>query len=186
MLTDGDIESNPGSTFEILKVVQVSFHQGHPKFAHIAGLRNSLYALCWYIVKRVTVCTTWEVDYILENCDGLFKTLNSNHALNVDELPQELNIDGCPLRVTMLKNETGIMIIVDPLHFLKVSHEEKLNTGIGVIFFINGYTFAIIWSKSRYFLCDSHIRNQEGVIRWQWTDTVECKKKVILSWSCFI
>ena len=64
----------------------------------------------------------------------------------------------------MLENETGIMNTVDQVNFLKVSHEEKLNTGIGVIFFINGYTFAIIWSKSGYFLCDSHSRNEEGLI----------------------
>ena len=64
----------------------------------------------------------------------------------------------------MLQNETGILNTVDQLNFLNVSHEEKLNTGIAVIFFINCYTFAIIWSKSGYFLCDSHGENYESVI----------------------
>ena len=86
LLTDGDIKSNPRPTFEILKLVQGPFHQGHSKFGHTAGVQcacNSLYALCWSTVKRVTVWTTRDLDYILENGDCLLKTLNSNHALTL-------------------------------------------------------------------------------------------------------
>ena len=167
LLIDRNIENNPGPTFEILKVVQGSFHEGNAKLGYTAAVQcacNSLYPLCLYTVKRVTVWTTCDLDYILENGVGLFKTRNINHALNVDELPQEVNVEGCLIRVTMLENGTGILNTVDQLNFLKVSHDEKLNTGIAVIFFINGYTFAIIWSKSGYFLCDSHSENYEGLI----------------------
>ena len=31
-------------------------------------------------------------------------------------------------------------------------------------FFINGYTFALIWTKLAIFLCDSHSRNEVGFI----------------------
>ena len=37
LLTDGDVESNSGPTFKILKVIQGYFHQGHPKFGHTAA-----------------------------------------------------------------------------------------------------------------------------------------------------
>ena len=83
LLTDGDVESNPGPTFNILNVIQGSLHQDHPKFVHTAGIQcacNSLYALCWSTIKRV----------------------NTNMALNVDELHVNVNIEGRSLDVILL------------------------------------------------------------------------------------
>ena len=48
--------------------------------------------------------------------------------------------------------------------FLKVSYQESLNTGNGLLFFIDGYTFAIVWSKQGFLLLDSHSRSSEGFI----------------------
>ena len=39
LLADGDIESNPGPAYSLLKIVSGSFHQGHPKFGHTAGVQ---------------------------------------------------------------------------------------------------------------------------------------------------
>ena len=167
LLTDGDVESNPGPTFRILKVIQGSFHQGHLKFGHTAGIQcacNSLYALCWSTIKRVSVWTTSDLDYVLENGDGLFKSINTNMALNVDELPVNVNIEGHSLGVILLENESGVMNTTEQFNFLKMSFQSKMNTGTGAIFFINGYIFALIWNKSGIFLCDSHSRNNEGFI----------------------
>ena len=167
LLTDGDVESNPGPTFKILKVTQGSFHQGNPKFGHTAGIQcacNSLYALCWSAIKRVSVWTTSDLDYVLENGDILFKGLNTDMALNVDELPGNVHIEGCSLNVILLENETGVLNTTDQINFLKISFQMKTNTGTGAIFFINGYTFALIWNKSGIFLCDSHSRSEEGFI----------------------
>ena len=107
LLTDGDVESNPGPTFKILKVIQGSFHQGHHKFGHTAGIQcacNSLYALCWSVIKCVSVWTTSDLDYVLENGDCLYKSLNTNLTLNVDELPRNVTIEGCSLKVILLEN----------------------------------------------------------------------------------
>ena len=167
LLTDGDVESNPGPTFRILKVIQGSFHQGDLKFGHTAGIQcacNSLYALCWSTIKRVSVWTTSDLDYVLENGDGLFKSINTNMALNVDELPVNVNIEGHSLGVILLENESGVMNTTEQFNFLKMSFQSEMNTGTGAIFFINGYTFALIWNKSGIFLCDSHSRNNEGFI----------------------
>ena len=167
LLTDGDVESNPGPTFRILKVIQGSFHQGHLKFGHTAGIQcacNSLYALCWSTIKRVSVWTTSDLDYVLENGDSLFKSINTNMALNVDELPVNVNIEGHSLGVILLENESGVMNTTEQFNFLKMSFQSKMNTGTGAIFFINGYTFALTWNKYGIFLCDSHSRNNEGFI----------------------
>ena len=75
LLVDGDIESNPGPTCNFLKVVQGSFHQGDTKFGHTAGVQcacNSLFAICWSVIKRVTVWSTYDLDYILANGDSIF------------------------------------------------------------------------------------------------------------------
>ena len=55
--------------------------------------------------------------------------------LNVDELPDNVNIEGCSLKVKLLENESGIINISNPFNFLKVSFETKSNTGTGAIFF---------------------------------------------------
>ena len=168
LLTDGDVESNPGPTFKILKVIQGSFHQGHPKFGHTAGIQcacNSLYALCWSTIKRVSVWTTSDLDYVLENGDSLFKSINTNMALNVDELPVNVNIEGRSLDVILLENEAGVMNTTEQFNFLKMSFQTKTNTGTGAIFFINGYTFALIWNKSGIFLCDSHTEIKRALLQ---------------------
>ena len=54
-----------------------------------------------------------------------YKSLNSNLALNVDELPGNVNIEGCLLKVILLENETGIMNTTDQLNFLKISFQTK-------------------------------------------------------------
>ena len=39
-----------------------------------------------------------------------------------------------------------------------------MNSGLVYFFFINGYIFALVWSKQEYFLFDSHSRSSEGFI----------------------
>ena len=50
----GDVESNPGPTYAIEKVISGSFHQGDARFGTTAGIQcacNSLFALCFSQVK---------------------------------------------------------------------------------------------------------------------------------------
>ena len=168
LLTDGDVESNPGPTFKILKVIHKGlFTKVTQNLAILLGYNvpvNSLYALCWSVIKRVSVWTKSDLDYVLENGDCLYKSLNTNLTLNVDDIPRNVTIEGCSLKVILLENETGVMNTTDELNFLKTSFQTKTNTGTGAIFFINGYTFALIWHKLGIFLCDSHSRNEEGFI----------------------
>ena len=65
LLTDGDVESNPGPTFQTLKVIQGSFHQDGPKFGDTAGVQcacKSLFTICWSTIKRISVWNTWDLD----------------------------------------------------------------------------------------------------------------------------
>ena len=50
----GDIGSNPGTTYSIIKIICGSFHQGNPRFGHTAGIQyvcNSPYALLCSLVN---------------------------------------------------------------------------------------------------------------------------------------
>ena len=126
LLEDGDIESNPGPrSFKIAKFVQGSFHQGHVKFGQTAGIQcacNALFALCWSTVKRVTIWKTMDMDYILEKGDELYKSLNMHIPLNIDELPQHVNIEGCLLTVRLLSQQQGNISSNVMNKFLKVSY----------------------------------------------------------------
>ena len=67
LLIDGDVESNPGSAYNIQKSVLGSFHQAHTKFGNSAGIQcscNALYALCFSIIKRVSLWKSFDLDYI--------------------------------------------------------------------------------------------------------------------------
>ena len=43
-----DVESNPGPTYSIEKIIFVSSHKGDPRFRH----KTSLYAFCWSQVRK--------------------------------------------------------------------------------------------------------------------------------------
>ena len=64
ILNVGDVESNPGLTYKILKVVQGSFHQGDIRFGETAGRQcvcTTLYAIVWptFIVWVCGILLTW-------------------------------------------------------------------------------------------------------------------------------
>ena len=44
---------------------------------------NSLFAICWSVIKRVTVRTTYDLDYIIENGDSMYKSLNTDNILKM-------------------------------------------------------------------------------------------------------
>ena len=79
LLTDGDIESNPGPAYSIKKSVLGSFHQAHVKFGETAGIQcscNALYSICFSIVKKVSLWKAFDLDYILDHGDAVFKTIH--------------------------------------------------------------------------------------------------------------
>ena len=58
LMIAGDVESNPGPTYNIVKSVKASFHQGNPMFGLTAGIQcacNALFAICW---SRIKNCVT--------------------------------------------------------------------------------------------------------------------------------
>ena len=167
LLLGGDIESNPGPgpasiSNRIQKVVSGNFHQGHSKFGNTAGIQcscNALFAICFSIVKKVSLWKPFDLDYILENGDKAFKIVGITRALFMSELPHNMFIENYKIEVEMLQ------------HFVELFKQENIfeghdsitDTGNGLIFMTGGYTLSLIWSKNFVYLFDSHSRDQERI-----------------------
>ena len=165
LLLDGDIESNPGPpvdsvTFKIEKAVLGSFHQGHSKFGSSSGIQcscNALYAICFSLMKKVSIWKSWDLDYILENGDAVFTVIGIPRALSMNELPQNIMIENHNIEIEMLSEHFGL------LGQNELFKDHKFcDTGNGLIFTTGGFSFSLIWSKNSVFLFDSHSRDKNG------------------------
>ena len=79
LLIDGDIECNPGPTYNIIKLVKASFHQDNTMFGETAGTQcacNALFSLCWARIKSVAYWNSCDLDYVLIKGDEIYKNIN--------------------------------------------------------------------------------------------------------------
>ena len=130
---------------------------------------NALFSLCWSVVRKVSLWKYFDLDHILIEGDIIYKSINKDDFLSVDELPERIQIYHC---------NVDIDIDVENLHEGVASHGEPflrniLNVfdvgSVGYLLFICSYTIAIIPTYDRngdlhsYFLFDSHCRNGIGI-----------------------
>ena len=104
LMSDGDIESNPGPTYSILKVVQASHHQGDNRYGNTAGNQcscNSLFAIVWSFLRNVALWNTFDLDHILLNGDLVYKKLNVNRSLFISDLPNRIDTDNGTVNISM-------------------------------------------------------------------------------------
>ena len=161
LLIDGDIESNPGPDYNIQNSVSGSFHQGHVKFGYSAGTQCSccaLYAICFSSVKKVSIWKYWDVDYILEHGDVLFKSVGILRALSMNELPNNVQVENNTLKIEMLDHLVGRL----GQNSIFSEHASISDIGNGLIFTTAGYCISLIWSKNAIVLFDSHSRDMDG------------------------
>ena len=83
-------------TMPCLKVVQGSNHQGNEKFGETAGMQCtccSLFSVAFTLVKSPGY---WDrkkdLDFILNNGDQIYKTLNTFRYLMFPELPRQISL----------------------------------------------------------------------------------------------
>ena len=163
LLIDGDVESNPGPTYNVTKIVKASF-QGDPMFGVSAGMQctcNSLFSICWSKIMKVCYWKPCDLDYVLKKGDQLFKNVGLYRYLSPDELPRELQIGSCIVRVSYLQNST-VEIKTSKSDFLRPSFVQFSDKSNGVIFFVNQLTFSIVWCASSFYIFDSHSRDDVG------------------------
>ena len=157
LLVNGDVERNPGPTdYCIQKAVNGSFHQGHSKFGNTSGIQrscNSLFAICWSSIMRVSLWKSWDLDFILEQGDAIFKNLNIGRPLSIEELPDVVFIDGRAVNLELLSNVNQLL----GASYLFENHKNDI--GNGLIFTTSGFSFSLIWAKQAVYLFDPHSRD---------------------------
>ena len=88
---DGDIASNPGPTYNILKVIQGYSHQGDPKFGKSAGVQCGTCApvpICGSHFKNVGYWSSNDIETIFEHGTRVFSLLGIHtRGLAAEKLP---------------------------------------------------------------------------------------------------
>ena len=161
----GDVESNPGPTYSIEKVIQGSFHQGNPRFGRTAGVQcacNYLFALCWSQVKTVSRWNKSDLNHVLTEGDLLYKSLNVVDMLTADHLPRSIFMCNIKFPVDYLELKTEIAHLRNGEPFLRRSVP---NTGDEFMFllFMGGFTTALMKHHNHFYLFDSHSRDSRGL-----------------------
>lgn len=148
LLCCGDVETNPGPTFFIKSVIG-SFNQGDPRFGETAGVQcmcNSLSAICWSTIKKISIWKGFDLDSILEYGNTNFKKLGLNRPIEFQELPSVLEIAGFNVDITYLARFS--VLLSDDDYFEAHKIMPPCTIGNGLIFNTCGYSSAIIWDKA--------------------------------------
>ena len=165
LLVIGGIERNPGPTYKFSKIVFATSNQGDPKYCETAGLQcacNALTSACWTLYKNCSSFTKFDLDCILDYGDNLFKSLGLSRSIYVDELPNHFEINDCVFDMDCVAIETAEMKTYDWSFFKKhfKAHSSKSNA---IVFFIEGYAFSLLWSKTCFVVFDSHSHDDQGL-----------------------
>ena len=86
---------------------------------------NALFSIFWSIVKKVSVWKYFDLDNILFQGDSIYKSLDTENYLNVDELPRQFHYGPHNIEV-LIKNHDlhdGI-IVVGGEHFIQNIFEQ--------------------------------------------------------------
>ena len=155
-------------SFEIVKSVSGSFHQGYfTLFGRTAGKQcscNALFSICWSIVKKISLWKSQDLDTILYEGDKIYKSLNADVYLAVDELPTTISFHNSQFNISLLNIETRKPKEIKD--FLQQMYSCKNDKGdaSGCLIFIDYSTIALMSLSGNYYLFDSHSRNERGLI----------------------
>ena len=147
----------------IKKVVQGSFHQGNDRFGETAGRQCTccaLFSVAFTLVKSPGHWVSKDLDFIIENGDLIYKSLNVNRYLMANELPRELTLLGSNVRINFIKEKCGIVNGNSPYQYFLI--RNMLSNSSGLLFFMKGLCVSVVWASNHYFLFDSHSRNENG------------------------
>ena len=159
-----------------------SFHQGSSQFGDTAGRQcacNSLFSILWSKVRNINLWTQHDLDEILIEGDKLYKSLNTQSYLSVDDLPSFIPINGSMANVHLLNLHTCEASLVTGSPFLRTPLQNCSNKQM--LLFINGFTLAIFQSEygDTCHLFDSHSKDEQGL-------SVSNGKSVLLTFANLI
>ena len=80
-------------SFVLEKFVQGSYDQSHSKFGETAGMQcscNALLPVCWVKFRKVSCRNSFNLDFVLDLGDDLFKSLGLHRYLDASDLPEHI------------------------------------------------------------------------------------------------
>ena len=88
------MEAFSAKMYHVLKSAEGDFNQGNVAlFVDTAGKKcacNALLSLCWSIVEKVSIWKSFDLDNTLIKGNKIYKLLNKDNLLNVNELPRRI------------------------------------------------------------------------------------------------
>ena len=95
-----------------LATIQATFHQGNDKFGETKGIQCScisLFGIIFSAFKNIARWTCHDLEYIIEQGDGLYKTTGRSDYLSSTELPQEITVENLQVNIDLDANYFGIL-----------------------------------------------------------------------------
>ena len=124
--------------------------------------------MCWTTFRKITLWKDFDLDFILHKGDKVYKDVNINRYLNVDELPTKIVIDNSHFDIFVIRAEDflGSSLLEDTDTIINTDLFFSDNV-TGIILFIEGYCVSILKESNNrqvIYAFDSHSRDSEGNI----------------------
>ena len=152
------------------KVVQGNFNQSNEMFEENAGKQSAamtLFSICWTKVRRISLWKSFDLDYILHKGDAIFKSINVNGTLHVEDLPEKISFENSHFHIRVVKQVDGEkpldgnIVSIDSFIDIELLASDNID---GVIVFANELCVAIFKNKCSFFIFDSHSHDACGKI----------------------
>ena len=132
---------------QLKKTIQASYHQSNVRYGRSAGIQctsNAYLAIIFSTVRNINTWKPFDLDYILEQGDRIFKDFDVNQALAVDEPPLNISIEDVHISTKMLVCESNLFVERNDFfaYFRNYTESERGNGGN---FACAGFSIAIIW-----------------------------------------
>jgi len=141
----------------ILKSVQGSFNQGNERFGLTAGRQctcNALSSVAFTLIKSQGTWNSRDMDFILENGDAIYKSLNIN---------EHFAFKNSTTFTAIFQNYRVHPVYITNLHLSFLFQDIPIDTS-GFLITLRSLTMSVTWTAKHYFLFDSHSRDNNGKI----------------------
>ena len=164
LMLSGDIECNPGPIIgQPSKSIQGSFNQGDiSRFGATAGIQcscNALVSILYSNHKEIDYWKTFDLDHILMEGDKNFKKLGLTESPYIDQFPKNIVLDEQTISLEFIDFHGEFVSNDMTINFVE---EEMLLQHSGALFVIEGYTISIIFQNNKFYVFDSHSRDNLG------------------------
>ena len=132
-------------------------------FGENAGKQSAamtLFSICWTKVRRISLWKSFDLDYVLHKGDAIFKSINVNRTLNIEDLPEKVSVENSCFNIRVIKQVDGqrpldgnIAVSINSFIDIELLASDNID---GVIVFANELCVAIFKNKCSFFVFNSH------------------------------